>query len=370
MYVSGAFSDDLKLQTVFKHLNFKGFSSTDKAYYEETTAFSPFVHGDEVWLDDLTGFSTANSTGLVIEHVMIPLEEDVTVSGSRAWYNTTEFPNGRCVPPSFNQSYTVKLYESDGTQIFLSDASDPFFEYETCRLSFQDTHSFSTPIKITVYTYNGSYLGNGSGIGGASDHGELTGLGDDDHVQYLLRTDSVSYFTNRSDWTTNDDYPSMCTGNGGTGFIYSFGDTVLCQVPTDNTDDTVSSSELDGVCSTNDRIIRRSGGTHSCFDDSVYYDNTDSQNLFQTINAPLGTDPVADSPTDILNLVAENDITITGTSGSDTITIGNNEQYVNESGDSMTGDLNMTNNAIILNDGSAEYKIYMSSGDLLIDKVS
>lgn len=164
---SGAFSDDLKLQSVFKHLNYKGFSSTDKAYYEETTPFSPFVHGDNVWLDDITNFAASNTSGRVVEHYRATFSEDVTVSNARAWFNTTI--SGDCVPPSYNQSYTVKLYESDGTQIFLSDASDPFFEYETCRLAFQDTHSFSEPILVTVYTYAGSSLGNGSSLGGGSD---------------------------------------------------------------------------------------------------------------------------------------------------------------------------------------------------------
>jgi len=43
---------------------------------------------------------------------------------------------------------------------------------------------------------------------------------------------------------------------------------------TDSTDDTVSSGELDGVCGTNSRLVRRSGGTWACFDDSVYYDDS------------------------------------------------------------------------------------------------
>lgn len=42
----------------------------------------------------------------------------------------------------------------------------------------------------------------------------------------------------------------------------------------DNTNDDVSSSEFDNLCSTNGRIVRRTGGTWACFDDSVYYDDT------------------------------------------------------------------------------------------------
>ena len=45
------------------------------------------------------------------------------------------------------------------------------------------------------------------------------------------------------------------------------------------------------------------------------------QNLFSTINATSGTDPVADAVTDTLNLSAGTGITVTGDSGTDTITI-------------------------------------------------
>ena len=44
-------------------------------------------------------------------------------------------------------------------------------------------------------------------------------------------------------------------------------------------------------------------------------------NSFETINASSGTDPVADSSTDTLNLTAGSGITITGDSSTDTVTI-------------------------------------------------
>lgn len=60
--------------------------------------------------------------------------------------------------------------------------------------------------------------------------------------------------------------------------------------------------------------------------DSVYsplgHDHSGSyvENAFTTINAPSGTDPAADSTTDTLNLATGGPITITGDSGTDTIT--------------------------------------------------
>ena len=52
-----------------------------------------------------------------------------------------------------------------------------------------------------------------------------------------------------------------------------------------------------------------------------YLDNTDSQNLFLTINADNGTEPVADGATDTLNFVSGAGVTITGDSGTDTLTV-------------------------------------------------
>lgn len=73
--------------------------------------------------------------------------------------------------------------------------------------------------------------------------------------------------------------------DGNTGWDNSYGFVTT-------SDDSVSSSELDGVCSTNDRILRRVTGTWNCFDDSVYYDNTDtqlSQEEVQDFAGPMAT---------------------------------------------------------------------------------
>ena len=71
-----------------------------------------------------------------------------------------------------------------------------------------------------------------------------------------------------------------------------------------------------------------------------------SGNAFTTINCPSGTDPVADSSTDTLNLVAGTGITISGNSTTDTITITNtasstdtNTQIISETYRFLTQDL-------------------------------
>ncbi|NQU79863.1 tail fiber domain-containing protein, partial [Candidatus Woesearchaeota archaeon] len=64
---------------------------------------------------------------------------------------------------------------------------------------------------------------------------------------------------------------------------------------------------------------------HACGSDNVNDADASAtneiQNLFQTVNAPSGTDPAADASTDTLNLAAGGIVSITGDSGTDTITI-------------------------------------------------
>lgn len=76
-----------------------------------------------------------------------------------------------------------------------------------------------------------------------------------------------------------------------------------------STDCSTGSSSTEVVCTCKDGVIAglsTSGG---------------SSNSFETMNAPSGTDPVADSSTDTLNWTAGSGITITGDSSTDTITI-------------------------------------------------
>lgn len=53
-----------------------------------------------------------------------------------------------------------------------------------------------------------------------------------------------------------------------------------------------------------------------------------SQNLFETISAPTGTDPVAEIATDTLNLSASGGLTITGDAGTDTVTFGRDTSVI------------------------------------------
>lgn len=90
---------------------------------------------------------------------------------------------------------------------------------------------------------------------------------------------------------------------------YGWGDHSLAGYIT-SPDDSVSSAEFDNLCSTNDRVVRRVGGTWSCFDDSVYYDDTDTQ---------LSTEQVTDMVGAMVTGNTETNITVTFQDGDETI---------------------------------------------------
>jgi hypothetical protein len=90
--------------------------------------------------------------------------------------------------------------------------------------------------------------------------------------------------------------------------------------------DPVSGTEGDSYFNTSTNKVR------------VYYDGawndlsgstSSASNSFETINTPSGTDPVADSSTDTLNLTASNGMVVTGDSSTDTIDFSTNATSLN-----------------------------------------
>ena len=75
--------------------------------------------------------------------------------------------------------------------------------------------------------------------------------------------------------------------------------------------DTIDTIDSGSLC--------QSDGTNCPADNT----GTDSQNLFETISASSGTNPVADSATETLSLSGGTAITVTGDGGTDTVTIDN-----------------------------------------------
>jgi hypothetical protein len=108
--------------------------------------------------------------------------------------------------------------------------------------------------------------------------------------------------------------PFVCDGTtDGTVYSKTDGTFQFC----DGTSwETTAADTLDLLsCSTNE-IAKWNGGAWACAADAT---GGGGANLFETIDAPAGTDPVADTTTDTLTLTASGPLTITGTAASDTI---------------------------------------------------
>jgi len=85
-----------------------------------------------------------------------------------------------------------------------------------------------------------------------------------------------NWYDSISDLPTNTISDGDTTHIANNDQIHSF---VTGQGYITDANDNVDSSELDNLCSTNERVLKRVGGTWGCYDDSNYLDNTDSQTL-------------------------------------------------------------------------------------------
>ncbi len=130
--------------------------------------------------------------------------------------------------------------------------------------------------------------------------------------------------------------PTDCAANTFADAIAASGDLTCNPVASvDITDDSIAEVDLDFVdVAADEECLTFESGAGGDFEWQAC--GAADQNLFETINAPAGTNPVADSTTDTLNLtVTGTDLTITGTAGTDTIDF----DVVTNAGTDITADL-------------------------------
>jgi hypothetical protein len=153
-----ALNETTKNSIAFKKSIAKDHRNTDNEWYEETDGGGFNLHSDDVWAQAVPSTPPGSTTTAVKVYTdsadgAIQLTEDVTVPNERGWYADDSGRLRGFVPPKYGQLYTVKLYEdngsgtSKGNEIFTTDVSDWFFDYETGYLSIQDNHSFQTPLR-------------------------------------------------------------------------------------------------------------------------------------------------------------------------------------------------------------------------------
>ena len=165
--------------------------------------------------------------------------------------------------------------------------------------------------------------------GGVNDHGNLTGLLDDDHPQYALAgTGSTRTF----DFTDLNDV-NVANGPGIDTYILSYNDAAgewqAIAPPSGSTDELAKVSANDTTAGfLNGKLISGAGITLTENNDggnetlSIINSapNVD-QNLFNTISVAGQNDIIADTTTDTLTVVAGAGISITTDETTDTLTI-------------------------------------------------
>lgn len=184
----------------FKKLIDKRGTSADFKFYEEfgdTTLDIQFgdVKTDPIPFNDPTSaVNDAVAVAYTLGSEFILIEDTDASANSNTWYTgitAVGGPGNGTYSPGSNYDqvldwisdkngllYPIRLFENNGSEIFLTDPSNWIFDYPTGILTFglgdDDNsldggfnNSWSTPLKITGYNYVGAF-GQGGGGGAAS----------------------------------------------------------------------------------------------------------------------------------------------------------------------------------------------------------
>jgi len=158
-----ALSDTTKTDIAFKKLIAQDYTTTSKAFYEEPSGGGFNLTGDDIWYDDIPSTPPSSDNSIVKVYsgaTRLTLVQDTSVASNKGWIASGEGRLGSWIPPKYGQSYTIKVYDNSGNQIFTADAMDWYFDYEAGYLAIQDSHAYSTPFKIEGYRYIGRTITN------------------------------------------------------------------------------------------------------------------------------------------------------------------------------------------------------------------
>ena len=171
-------TDETKLRKTWKALQNKGDTSAGKKFFEERIPFTPVLHANEIWADEVPNTPPANTTSTIKKWYpgdlgRLVLTRDRSVPDAKAWValetwqSNWESGSGNVsqilkdfVSPKFGQEYEVRVYKGDGTRIYPLDDVSWVFDYGSGILTFEqdpgesgDTQAES--IQIEVYQYVG-----------------------------------------------------------------------------------------------------------------------------------------------------------------------------------------------------------------------
>lgn len=164
------------LDRVLKMLLNRRVTSEGKRYFEEYGDYTINVHATEIWSQDINSDPAIAVQDGVIEYIQsLVMIEDITVAGQVSWFaygldskTNTQDRLKDWVSDKYGSEYKIRLYDNNDIEIFPTDSSSWFFDYQTGILTFSgNISSFSKPFKIDGYRYIGT-----KGVGG----GELDGM--------------------------------------------------------------------------------------------------------------------------------------------------------------------------------------------------
>ena len=276
------------------------------------------IDAEDIPLNTSTGTYAGVATN--IQEALEEIEANVS---SNYTFKTMNVPNG--TNPVAESSGDTLNYTSDNSTITITgDSGTDTIDFDIAADAVDETHldlgSGSNQIDATTIPIDsgGTYAGAAANVQDALEEIEVNNL----QFKTIVPTTGTNVVADNPTDTltlTSDNTTIVVTGDGGT-------DTIDFDIAADGVDEThldlgSGSNQIDATT-----IPIDSGGTWggsaANVQDALEELESDisSHYAFLTVSTPSGTSPVAETTTDTLTLATGGPITITGDSGTDTVT--------------------------------------------------
>jgi hypothetical protein len=237
-------------------INKRTTDSTNKYWYNEFSDSTLNFHISELWTQNINASPAQAVIDGAAEHrVLFTLTLDGTVPGNQCYY---AYEGGLrlkdWISTKYGDDYQVHLYDNNDAEIFPTDASQWFFDYQTGILTFNAaTTSFAKPFKISAYRYIGTKGSGVSGTSGTSGSSGTSGIDGDDGTSGTSGIDGTSGSSGSSGTSGIDgvDGTSGTSGIDGTsgtsGIDGADGTSGSSGTSGDGTSGSSGTSGIDGV---------------------------------------------------------------------------------------------------------------------------
>lgn len=156
---------DTHVDITYKRLATKHqYTSTLKKWHEEFPGKPLTIKLRDLWVDDIPATPPLATTSVVevVDHLV--LTEDVTVDNSLSWLACAYQGDlstrlGDFIQPDqqLMQGYYVRLFDSNGTQIYVGDPVNWEFDYPNGVLTFENRPTaYVPPFSVSCYRYVGT----------------------------------------------------------------------------------------------------------------------------------------------------------------------------------------------------------------------